>query len=216
MPYVKLDCGILDSSIWIEREQRELFITALLMAKPHDLYEETPQIEPDSLKETGFKVQPGEYGLIEAAGVGIVRRAGLEKKEGMLALKALGEEEADSRSKEHGGRRLVRINGGYLVLNYARYRDKDHTAPKRQERFRVRTVARATVTEFAEAWSEIENFYGRFCAFCGKRPWTEIGYLKTQSQNGGHRPDNIVPTCSGCNEALKGADRKPIKNHPYM
>jgi hypothetical protein len=43
MPFVKLDCGILDSSVWVDRPQRDLFITALLMAQPFELDEETPQ-----------------------------------------------------------------------------------------------------------------------------------------------------------------------------
>jgi hypothetical protein len=33
MPFVKLDCEILKSSLWYERLQRELFITSLLMAR---------------------------------------------------------------------------------------------------------------------------------------------------------------------------------------
>ena len=44
MPFVKLDCGMLDSTLWFEREAREVFITALLMAEPIELTSDTPQI----------------------------------------------------------------------------------------------------------------------------------------------------------------------------
>jgi hypothetical protein len=43
MPFVKLDCGILDSSLWPDLYQREVFITALLMAHPIELRERRQQ-----------------------------------------------------------------------------------------------------------------------------------------------------------------------------
>ena len=138
MAFVKLDCGILDSTLWIDREARELFITALLMAEPHELKEKTPQIRVRSLELTGFIIPPGWYGLVSAAGVGIINRAGLDFEIGMLALERLGEPEPDSRTPDFEGRRLVRISGGYIALNFTKYREKDHTSAERSRRYRER------------------------------------------------------------------------------
>jgi hypothetical protein len=137
MPFVKLDCGILDSSIWIDRPARELFITALLMAEPTVFDEPQAAIEVRSLKKTGFVVPAGCYGIVRAAGIGIIRRAGLnDTEQGIKALERLASPEDDSRSREWDGRRLVRVNGGFCVLNFDRYRKRDATAAERMKRYR--------------------------------------------------------------------------------
>lgn len=138
MGFVKLDQGILDSTLWINRNEREVFITALLMAQPYEAKEPMHQLEVDSLKPTGFVVPAGWYGFIGAAGPGIIRRASVEDGPGLEALRSLGSADAQSRSHDFEGRRLIRVDGGYLVLNFMRYRDKDHTAKERQRRLRER------------------------------------------------------------------------------
>ena len=145
MPFVKLDTGILESTLWIDRSARDVFITALLMAEPHETMTETSQIEVDSLKETGFKVPPGWYGFVRAAGQGIIRRALVEYMEGMDALRTLGACDLQSRSPEFEGRRMVRVDGGFLILNYFKYRDRDYSNAERQARWRERQK-RNTVT----------------------------------------------------------------------
>ncbi|HEX7600566.1 MAG TPA: hypothetical protein VF316_03130 [Polyangiaceae bacterium] len=75
MPFVKLDCGILDSTIWFDHEARELFLTALLMAEPQELTTPMPQLEISSLRETGWSVPPGWYGFVPASALGIIGRA---------------------------------------------------------------------------------------------------------------------------------------------
>lgn len=147
MPFVKLDCGILDSTLWVQPTQREVFITALLMAVPHELRDPEPQIEVRSLNATDFIVPPGWYGFVPAAGVGIIRRAQVEEKAGLDALEALGGPDAESRSKEHEGRRMVRIDGGYLILNFQKYRDRDYTGAERARRYRNRKASRCDGVE---------------------------------------------------------------------
>lgn len=142
MSFVKLDCGILDSTLWVDREARELFITALLMAVPVVLDGGKRQLEVRTLAETGFEVPPGKYGFVAAAGQGIVRRAGMEFEAGMAALERLGAPEPDSRTPDFEGRRLVRVSGGYVVLNFRMYRDKDHTAVERMKRYRERQASK--------------------------------------------------------------------------
>lgn len=136
MSFLKLDCGILDSTLWPDREARELFITGLLMAKPKRLEVPMAQIEVRTLLETGFFVPPGEYGFIAAAGTGIIRRAGMDEEQGLAALERLGAPDLESRTPDFEGRRLIRVSGGYIALNYQHYRDKDHTAAVRAKRYR--------------------------------------------------------------------------------
>lgn len=136
MAFVKLDCGILNSTLWVEREPRDIFITALLMAVPRELLHPMPQYKVGAIEETGFVVPPGWYGFVEAAGPGIVRRSMAEMEPGMIALEKLGNPDPESRSSEFDGRRLVRVDGGYIVLNFMKYRDKDNTAAVRAQRYR--------------------------------------------------------------------------------
>jgi hypothetical protein len=148
MAYVKLDCGILDSTLWIERECRELFITALLMARPKEYTQPVPQIAVNSLDLTGWVAPPDWYGFVEAAGPGIIRRAGIDQAIGLAALEKLGNPDRESRTPDHEGRRMIRIDGGYLILNFDKYREKDHTRADRQRRFRDKQRAeRNAVTE---------------------------------------------------------------------
>lgn len=148
MPFVKLDTGILRSTLWVERDLREIFITALLMAEPFELESAASQIEVRTLKETGFLVPPGWYGLVPAAGVGIIYQARVGQEAGLLALEQLGNPDLESRTKAFDGRRLVRVDGGFLVLNYMIYRDKDHGAAERMRKLRAR---RRSVTPNGDA-----------------------------------------------------------------
>lgn len=143
MPFLKLDVSIMNSSVWIDRDVRDVFVTALLMAEPHELREPEPQIEVRTLNQTGFVVPPGWYGFIAAAGIGIINRSLVEKENGYAALEKLGSPDIASRSQIFEGRRLVRINHGFLVLNFIHYREKDHTAGERAKRYRQRKNAQS-------------------------------------------------------------------------
>lgn len=136
MSFVKLDTGILDSTLWLNRDERDIFVTALLMAEPYEVAHPVEQIAADSLERTGFVVPAGWYGFIRAAGPGIVRRALVAAEDGIAALVRLGSPDPESRTPDHDGRRLVRVDGGYLVLNFMRYRDRDETAASRMRRYR--------------------------------------------------------------------------------
>lgn len=113
MPFVKLDCGILDSSLWSEAaDTRVAFLTLLAMARPD--------------------------GLVEATAPGIARRAQLPLEAVRRALRKLEAPDPDSRSTAAEGRRIQRVDGGFLLINYAKYRAKDHTAAARKQRERDR------------------------------------------------------------------------------
>lgn len=144
MPFVKLDTGILESTLWIDRECREIFLTALLLAEPLEIDKPMEQIAIRSLERTGFMVPPGWYGFARAASVGIIGRALVEMESGMAALERLGNPDLHSRSAEFDGRRMIRVDGGFIILNYMKYRDRDYSAAERQRRFRKRRKDQAS------------------------------------------------------------------------
>lgn len=127
MSFAKVDCALLTSSLWPDFYARNVFMTALLMAKPKTFDDDMQQISVRSLDLTGWVVPAGEYGFVEASGTAIVRSAmlpvGLE--EGMGVLESLCVPDKDSRDSRFEGRRMARVNGGYIILNYMRYRNKD-------------------------------------------------------------------------------------------
>jgi hypothetical protein len=138
MAYVKLDKDILSSSLWMDSDTALIFITALLMAEPFELTEAAPELETTELKQTGFVVPPGWYGMVRSSGPGLISFARLPNKRGVAALEALANPDKLSRSQEYGGRRLVRVNGGFIMLNYIRFREKDHKAAERMRNYRQR------------------------------------------------------------------------------
>jgi hypothetical protein len=140
MAFVKLDCGTLDSTLWADVDATRIFFAALLMAIPYELKEPMAQIKVRTLEETGFVVPAGWYGFVAAAGVGIVRRALMDEETGLSALERLGNPELLSRTPAWDGRRLVRITGGFIALNYAHYREKDHTSAERSRRYREKKM----------------------------------------------------------------------------
>lgn len=116
MPYVKLDAGILDSSLWVEDSDTcKVWVTMLCMAKPD--------------------------GLVEATAPGIARRANLDIERTRKALAILEAPDPDSRTLADEGRRLRRVDGGYEIINYLEYRTKDHTNADRQRRHRAKLKA---------------------------------------------------------------------------
>lgn len=143
MAFVKLDTGILHSTLWMDRTAREVFITALLMAEPREFTEPQRQLAVRTIEETGFEAPPGWYGFVQAAGAGIIRQAGLDPEEGFAALERLCAEDPESRTTDFGGRRMIRVQGGYVVLNFMRYRDHDHGAAERMRLLRARRRAEA-------------------------------------------------------------------------
>lgn len=143
MAFAKIDTRILESSLWVDRGIRDMFLTALIMASPYEVREPIAQLKIESLEETGFVVPPGWYGFVGAAIPGMINRALLGREEGIASLKALGEPDLESRSQEFEGRRLVRVNHGFIVLNFMKYRDRDTTNAERQRRFYARHKAKS-------------------------------------------------------------------------
>lgn len=117
MPFVKLDCGILDSSLWSEKSDvRVVFLTMLAMASAD--------------------------GFVGATCPGIARRANLPEASVRTAMRRLEAPDMDSRTRTEDGRRLVRVDGGFRIVNYTAYRDRNYTGAARQKRYRERLKGR--------------------------------------------------------------------------
>lgn len=148
MAFVKLDCGIVNSTIWSDHDARLIFLTALLLAEPREYTEPVEQLRVRDVGATGWSAPPGWYGFVPAATTGLVNRAGgIELSEALDALERLGEPDVHSRSPEYEGRRMIRISGGFLILNFQKYRDRDHTAAERMKRYRERNAKSAKQAE---------------------------------------------------------------------
>jgi len=109
--YTKLAASILDSTIWREdNTTRILWITMLAMA--------------------------GREGIVESSVPGLADRARITIAETEAALIKLSSPDAYSRTKEHDGRRIEAIDGGWQILNHAKYR-RLLSAEERREYQRV-------------------------------------------------------------------------------
>lgn len=97
--FTKLFSCIVDSTIW--RESKETKIVWITMLAKAD-----------------------RRGVVEAAVPGLADAARVTVPECREAVKVLCSPDPDSRSKEHEGRRIKEIDGGWQILNYSKYRAK--------------------------------------------------------------------------------------------
>jgi hypothetical protein len=81
------------------------------------------------------------YGDISASIPGLAKVANVSIEATNAALENLMRPDPYSRTKDHQGRRIVEIDGGWHVFNYAKYRDmlsaeerKEYKAKKERER----------------------------------------------------------------------------------
>jgi len=96
--YVKLFSSILSSSIWSEAVgTRIAWITMLALAD--------------------------RDGFVRGAPSGLARQANISLADCQRALKVLESPDLESQSQEYGGRRIETMEGGWLILNYAKYRE---------------------------------------------------------------------------------------------
>ena len=118
--YVKIYGSILGSSVWAEAPTtRIVWITMLAMADA--------------------------TGKVEASVSGLARFANVTMAEARKALEALAAPDEDSKSKEYEGRRVKPTDGGWLILNYLKYREmrsaKQVAEALRKADYRARTTA---------------------------------------------------------------------------
>lgn len=120
--YTKLFSSIVTSTIWTEDDKtRILWITMLAIADQH--------------------------GEIQASIPGLARLAAMSIKDVEHALEILSSPDEYSRTPDNEGRRIAKIDGGWELLNHAKYRamaskdDSKAATAKRVARHRARDAA---------------------------------------------------------------------------
>jgi len=134
--YTKLFSSIIHSTIWREsKETKIVWITMLAMVN--------------------------KKGEVEASIPGLAYAADVSIDECKSALKDLMSTDEYSRSKEYDGRRIEEIDGGWLVLNYAKYREKMSDDKIREQAAlrmqRMREKRKKNINPPAELRSELRN-----------------------------------------------------------
>lgn len=111
MSYTKLDSGLTDSTIWQAPDAtRIVWITMLSMAD--------------------------QNGYIGASMPGLAGRARVPLEACIKAIETLLAPDEWSRTRDHDGRRIAEAEGGWVLLNHAKYRAKQ-SADDRRERSRL-------------------------------------------------------------------------------
>lgn len=106
-PFTKLFSSIISSSIWrASKDTKVVWITMLAMCD--------------------------KEGEVWASVGGLADMARVTREECQKALEELLAPDPDSRTKEHEGRRLEVIDGGWRVLNYRKYRELGRGEDRRE------------------------------------------------------------------------------------
>ena len=130
--YTKLFGKILDSTIWQEdNPTRIVWITMLAMSD--------------------------KDGMVSGTVPGLARRAGVSLEECEVALKKFVSPDKYSNSQEFEGRRIERVDGGWRLLNHAKYRAMRHSEERREYKADKQREYRAKQKKTPE---EVEIFTG--------------------------------------------------------
>src|SRR3990167_6106902 len=84
------------------------------------------RLEPDATRLVWITMlaMANREGVVEASVPGLADFARVGLEECRDALRRLGGLDPESRSAEYGGRRIEAVDGGWRVLNHAKYREK--------------------------------------------------------------------------------------------
>ena len=111
MGFTKLDQRIINSSLWSEGyHTRIVFVTMLAMADSE--------------------------GFVGSSYSGLERAANVTKDELCKAVEILESPDEDSRSKEENGSRIKKADGGWVIVNYKKYREYSYSSNPEAERKR--------------------------------------------------------------------------------
>jgi 5-methylcytosine-specific restriction endonuclease McrA len=79
-----------------------------------------------------------------------------------------------------------------------------------------RRAAKAAGDVDWDSWLELLRFYGGTCAWCEKRPCTQMGHIVALANNGAHHISNVAPVCWPCNSRQGTRTIWPRRRHPFM
>jgi hypothetical protein len=164
--FTKLFASIVSSSIWTEdAETRVVWVTMLALAD--------------------------KDGEVWASVGGLAKQAGVSREKCASALAKFMAPDPDSRTKDNEGRRIAEIDGGWVLLNYAKYRELGRGEDRREY--------------FAE-YKRKQRAEGRPdgpCAYCGSANVTGHDHIIPISKGGLDKNENLVPCCRSCNASKK-------------
>ena len=138
--YSKLDCGIVDSSLW-EMPHEYLRVWIAMLAKTD---------------ATGY---------VRVAATAMARLCHLTREEFDRVIDTFTSPDPESRTPDHEGCRLEKVDGGWLILNYLKYREglkqPDHSTSRvKKYREKQKQCNGSTVSETDEticnAYAEAE------------------------------------------------------------
>lgn len=72
------------------------------------------------------------YGLVEASVPGLAAMANVTPEECRASLRILTSPDPESRTRAHDGVRLKEVEGGWLVVNHAKYREAGRAVDRRE------------------------------------------------------------------------------------
>ena len=134
--FTKLFSSITESTIWIAPyHHRILWVSMLAMCD--------------------------KKGRVFASIPGLARRAGIELAECEDALKSFQSPDKYSRTSDYDGMRIIEIDGGWLLLNYEKYREmRDHETHKEQKRLWAEKNRKKNETNYQEVEKSRKNRTG--------------------------------------------------------
>lgn len=136
MTYAKLFSLILDSTVWTQesKETRLVWITMLAMK--------------DALH------------VVRSSVPGLAKRAGVSLDECVLALERLSQPDKWSNTKDEEGRRIVKVDGGWKVVNGEKYQQMlslEERKAYKKEWIRAKREAMKLVKKDAETEARTET-----------------------------------------------------------
>lgn len=120
--WTPLFSSIVTSSIWSESKETKIVWITLLALKDR-------------------------FGKVDGAVPGLARVAGVTVKECEAALKVLESADSYSRTQEHEGKRIRKVDGGWLVLNHLKHRDAIGGESRREYKRRWQAEKRAKLRD---------------------------------------------------------------------
>jgi hypothetical protein len=211
MGYAKLFASLLDSTVWREPDHVRLTWIAMLAKADQD-------------------------GLVEAAVPGLADAARVTVAQCEEALIKFLSPDKYSRTKRFDGRRIAEVEGGWLLLNYERYRDKMSAdeqrakAAARQQRKRDRDAAKrdasrgacdgsrsVTVPSACDSVSVSDLSLGVLQGGVGgaapplSAPPSSVADLPVSEGSREETPDDFVPEFD---EPTRGEIPQPVANAP--
>jgi len=182
MSFTKLDSGIVDSSLWAyPAEERIVWITLLAKAD-----------------ETGF---------VRISFSGLVRAANVSEEATRRAIEKFTAPDNESRTEEYGGRRIERLEGGWIILNYMKYREKTDRDAHR---------------EYMRKYRESRVNHSNLQTLTVESPSVSVsgsvsGSEKEGSGEKGHKPQFVKPTIEEvkayCTERKNGISAQAFIDH---